>query len=369
MIDLTWTKTTVDLIVFFILIYIFFVVLYYKKYAYRPLWTITKIDPGLTFYAFILILIVASSDDSDWFSYQEDVWEYDFNSLYQHFEPIYGVIIGLVNKNYLLFRIVVWGGAFLLTCNAYKRFEVNRNVGIFFIITAFLLTFNYARATLGMSCYCVGLSFLLKPAQGKKLFSYILALFFFFCAYSFHHSLLILVGMTFAIFLPLDRPIIIVLALSLIPTAAAILYGYFELAEFLSDEDVAEKLRLYGELEKASWNIYGTIRYTIQYGAFYFPIIVNTITVIKNKTYLDASFLKVNNVVLATVLTSFAFLFMGFNNLIFVYRILFMTMIPTSILTVYLYQTNVLKRGMYTAILIWGVAGNLFPLLYGIYIL
>jgi hypothetical protein len=369
MIDLTWTKTTVGLVLFFTILYLLFVFLYYKKYAYKPQFQHKKLDIVLAFYAFILILIVAPNEGSDWFSYQEHVWQYDFKSLYQHYEPIYGVIIGLVNKNYLLFRIIVWGGAFLLTCYAFKRFKVNRNLGIFFIITVFLLTFNYARSTLGMSCYCVGLSLLLKPTKGYTLINYLFALFFFFCAYSFHHSLLILVGMTFAIFLPLDRPVIIIAALLLVPTAAAIMYGYFELAENLGDEDVSEKLRLYEEVEKASWNLNGTIRYAIQYGAFYFPIIVNTIAVIKNKNQLEAVYIRINNVILATVLASTAFLFMGFDNLIFVYRILFMTMIPSSILTVFLYQNKFLKRRMYTAVLLWGVAGTLFPLLYGIYII
>lgn len=369
MIDLTWTKTTVGLVAFFIFIYLLFVAVYYKKYAYKPQWQNKKVDGALAFFAFVLILIVAPNEGSDWFGYQEHVWEYDFNALYQHYEPIYGYIIAIVNKNYLLFRIVVWGGAFFLTCKAFERFNINKNVGIFFIVTVFLLTFNYARATLGMSAYCVGLAFLLKPGKKGKILSYIFSLFFFFLAYSCHHSLLILVGMTFAIFLPLDRPLIIMGALILLPTAAAFMYSNFSIADNLGDEDVAEKLQIYEEMEKASWNIYGLFRYAIQYGAFYFPIIANAIIVIKNKKIVEKSFVKLNNVILATVITSSAFLFMGFDNLIFTYRILFMTMIPSTILTIHLYENKYLKRGLYNAIIIWGIAGTLFPLLYGIYIL
>lgn len=367
MIDFYWTKTTIPLLLFFIFLYVLFVAIYFRKYAFAPVWNHRRMNLGLSFLSLVLILIVAPNNNSDWFSYQEEVWTFSFNSYQQHLEPVYSYIIAFVSRNYMLFRIVVWGGAFVLTRWSFNRFGLNQNVAVFFIITVFLLTFNYARATMGMACYTIGLSFILKPLKKSKTLSYLLALAFLFGAYSFHHSILILVLMTIAVFTPIDRPIVTIIALISLPALGAFIYGHFDIADTLGSEDVSEKLRIYEEMERESWNLFGMIRYFIQYGAFYFPAIVNYILVIKNRDVLDKSYSNISKIVVATIIASSAFLFMGFENLIFTYRILFMTMIPTSILTVYLYQSKYMTRKFYMSILIWGIMGTLFPLLYGMY--
>ena len=166
MIDFSWTGCTRGLSVFFVFLYTLFVVLYYRKNVTNFSFQKNRGDFLMILFAVVLIIIVAASDQSDWFAYQRIVKDYDFTpGAYHHMEPIYGFIIRIVNRNYLLFRIIVWGGAFLLVGLTFKRFEINQNVSIFLLVTAFLLTFNYARATLAMACYYYGLSFLIKPIK------------------------------------------------------------------------------------------------------------------------------------------------------------------------------------------------------------
>lgn len=368
MIDFSWTECTTGLSIFFVFLYTLFVVVYYRKNVTKYSFQKDRGDFWMILFALVLIIIVAASSQSDWFNYQRSVKNYDFTpGTYHHTEPIYGFIIRIVNRNYLLFRIIVWGGAFLLVGLTFKRFEINQNVSIFLLITAYLLTFNYARATLAMACYFYGLSFLIKPTKGLGVWNLFLMAVFFFGAYSFHHSLLALVLLTVLVYLPLNKPYMIVIMLIGLPIIAMIMKDSFALVDVFEEEAMSDKLEMYSNIQKGRMSLFGLFRYTIQYGSFYVPIVLDTIIIIKHYRQLDWPIIRLHRVMIATTVFSLAFLFMGFENQIMYYRFLYMTFIPITIISVYLLEHSLLKKRQYTAIVLFGMLNQLYTLLYAIY--
>ena len=80
-----------------------------------------------------------------------------------NFEELYEWLIIAVNNNYLLWRIVIWGGGLIVfKWVVVKRLEINV-VYAFFILFVFCKPYNYARASIAFVVYVFGVSFFLKP--------------------------------------------------------------------------------------------------------------------------------------------------------------------------------------------------------------
>ena len=368
MIDLNWTEQTFGLALLFNIAFFLFVITYYKRYIVYPSWNKTTIDCGLACFSLCLIIFVSSSSSSDWYHYQTMVWDYDFTpGAHNHGEPVYGYIIKLVNKNYFLFRLVVWGGAFFLACLSFKRFGINVNVAVFFLVAVFLIKFNYARVSLAMASYFYGLSFLFKPIKRKRFLSLVLVTPFLWGAYEFHHSLLPVILLTLIAYLPLDKPVVAILLFLVIPFMASYVFANFNILGSYADEDLYSKFNRYMEKESEEANFLGHIANVIQYGAFVIPLIIDSIVIFKSKENVSMPMRRMLRVSISITLFAMMFMFMNFFNTVFTYRYLFMTFIPLTILSIYLYQNRLLKKNLFFLIVLWGIGSNLYGLLYGLY--
>lgn len=366
MFDFTWSDHTIGNVLYCAVIYLLFVLLFYKKYVKYALYQEHKSNQWLMLTA--LILIITACIDGDWFHYREMVHNYDFIAgAYNHGEPVYAFIISFVKKNYLLFRIFVWGGAFVLTFFTFKRFEINVNTAVFFIIVLFLVKFNYSRATLGMSSYFLGLSFLLKPIKRKKMLSFIVAAFLMLLAYDFHHSMITLVVLTIVAYLPMDKPFVVIIMLLLLPIVSSVLHNNLFLIDQWENEYLSDKFSHYIERETGPSNMLGIIGGIIGYGVFVIPLFLNTIVVFKNNRLIETPMKRLFRIVLSTSVLAFAFALMKLDSTIFIYRILYMTYIPLTILTVYFYEKGFVKLKQYSLIVFWGVFAISFKLLHLIY--
>lgn len=368
MIDLRWTELTPGLSLLFNISFFLFVVLNYRKSVVSPLWPITRLNKWLFLFSFLLIVFVSPGSGSDWYSYQDLVWNYDLTpGATNHGEPIYRHIISLVNRNYLLFRIIVWGGAFLLSCMTFKRMDINTNVAIYFLVSVFLLRFNYARATLAMASYFMGLSLLLRPNKNRRILSYSLAVLFFVGAYEFHFSMLPVLLLTLVAFLPLDKPYVLIILLISLPLLATYISNHFYIIDLLEDETIANSFSRYTEREGVTSNFLGIIANIIMYGAFVIPILITTLIVVRFNKHIDIYIIRMYRVAISIVFFASSFLFMEFQSLIFVYRYLFMTFLPLTIMCVYFYQRKMMSKSVFSFIVMWGIISNIQPLFTGLY--
>ncbi len=354
MFDFTWTDHTLGNVLYCIAIYGLFVFLYYRKYVTNALIQSTR--PDITLRISAIVLIITACIDGDWFHYGEMVHNYDFSpGAINYGEPVYYYIISAVNKNYLLFRIIVWGLAFWMTCMTFKRFQINLNVAIFFLIAVFIVKFNYARATLGMASYFLGLSYHLESRKEHMLKNSLLTLLFFWGAYEFHHSTLVLIILTVTAFLPFDKPGVIIALVISLPFLAAIFKDNFILVDQLDNEYLNDKLNRYLELERGKSNIFGMIASVISYGVFVFPVIFDSIAIYKNHRKVSENTMGLFRVALGVFVFSLSFLFMGLDSNVFVYRIMYMSFIPLTIVTVNLFESHMINKKQYCFIVLWGI--------------
>ena len=368
MIDLSWTELSVGLALFFNASYARYILSYYRRYSTRFLCNKSSLNKSLVFFSLLLIIFVSSGSNSDWYHYQDMVWNYKFyDGAHNHGEPIYGYIIQFINKNYLLFRLIVWGGAFLIVIRTFKRFELNINTAIFFLIAVFLLKFNYARASLAMSCYFFALSFLIKPEKAGMILNLVVAALFFWAAYEFHHSLLPVILLTSAVYIPLDKPIVAISLIITIPSFASYVFSHLNLLSNFVNEESIQKLGGYIQQETEQANFFGQIRNVIQYGAFVLPLIIDILTVFKHKKVVEISIQRLLRITIAITLFAIMFLFMNIQSTVFTYRYLFMTFIPLTIISVHLFQSGIMKKRLFCLILLWGIGSNVYELLYGLY--
>lgn len=367
MFDFTWSNHTIGNVLYCTITYLLFVLLFYKKYVKYALCQEHKSNQWLMVTA--LILIITACIDGDWFHYREIVKNYDYTiGAHNHGEPVYAYIISFVKKNYLLFRIVVWGGAFGLTIFTFKRFEININTAIFFLVAVFLVKFNYSRTTLGMACYFLGLSFLLKPIKNHELLNCIFVGLFFWGGYEFHHSIFLLLLITVVAYLPMEKPLVVIVLLVLLPLFASIFNDSLFLVDQLENEYISNKLNNYIERDTGPSNIYGKIAGIISYGAFVLPIIMDMIVISKNNKTIALSIKRLYRITIFTSMLALMFAFMGLESTVFIYRILFMTMIPLTILTVYLYENKLMSLKQFSIIVSWGIFAISYKLLHQIYL-
>ena len=367
MFDFTWSEHTLINVLYCIFTYGLFVVLFYKRYVSNALSQSTK--PNFWLIVFALLLIISACIDTDWFHYRELVYGFDFSIGASNYgEPVYGYIIDSVGQNYLLFRLVIWGAAFWLACIAFRRFDININLAVFFIVAVFLIKFNYARSTLGMACFYVGLSYLLKPIKGRLVLSLVCMALFFLGAYEFHHSMLILVLLApLVVFLPMDKPYILIPVLLALPFLASILNDSFILVDQLDSEYLSDRLFKHLDREGTRANLYGIIQSSINYGVFLIPFVLDTVVISKKHRAVSPLMIKLYRFTISILVLAASFLFMDLESRLFVYRILYMSFIPLTILTVYLFEKQLMSRGSYRIIICWGILAISFTLLVLLY--
>ena len=162
-----------------------------------------KSDNGDSKMLFLLVCLfaVCSFYNGDYFHYEQVVRNVLPFSERFGLEDFYGYLINFTHHNYLLFRIVVWGGALLLVVFIAKLYDASIYGVIYFLFALYMSTFDYSRASLGMAVYFMGLSvFTNKTNVILKLLGLVVIV----SSYFFHRSIAILIVLTVFIYQSID---------------------------------------------------------------------------------------------------------------------------------------------------------------------
>lgn len=125
--------------------------------------------------------------DTDYFTFKRD-----FEAGLEGFrDPFYYYLSFLSFKSYSIIRLIIWGIALRLFYLSCKKLEIPLNVAIFAFSVFFLITFSYARASLGMSAYFYGLILYLTALNKRKVLIKVGLCFF--LAFLAHRSMLLLI--------------------------------------------------------------------------------------------------------------------------------------------------------------------------------
>ena len=319
---------------------------------------------------FIGLFTITHCYKGDFFHFMHSVYNYStIPGYYNYGEKIYQDIAFFVQKNYFLFRTVVWGGAFCLFCLTAKRMNVSVYYAAVLLIATHPIIFSYARATAAMAVYSFGLSFLCSPLRNKWI-SYVLGVLIIYISLKFHNSAIIMLIMTVMIFLPVRKWSIILVIIAFLALSEVFKEILMDIA--MSDDidnTVANKVDFYSQ-RVINYGPSGIINTTLQYASFYIPFIIATINIFNEENFeiLPSGIFRIYKVAAGFVLSSLLFCFLGSSYVTFVYRVLFMSMIPITIVIVYLYQFDMMSNSHYKWCVFSGIIYSVVLYTYTLYL-
>lgn len=375
MIDIPYTEVTATLVAYCLFVYCLVCLLFFKKAINKKYQYSMGYNKSVVFLAFLFLLsVVTFCLSGDYFTYQQIVKEYN-PRIPSYGEAVYHHIIGFVNKNYLLFRIVVWGGAEFIAYQTFKRFHTNKFLSLFILYVLFIKTFFYARASLAMALYFWGLSFIIRPflINGTKLISKLIGVSIVVSSFLFHSSMAICILATIIILIPINKNTVrlIIVFILLILLNVNFLQTFVQSSILgVGNDYIINKMSGYSIKETETFNIIGCIRTTIDYCRFYLPLLFIFLCFIEKKNKIILSKLKyANNLFKVTVLiiliSAFTVL-LGIPNNVLFYRILYCSMIPITILLSLLYSNNLLSKRKLKICLYLGIFVHVSDYIYAI---
>lgn len=335
--------------------YILIIMLFWKR-------NVTYFDdpmPSQKLMTFIIIIfLLFAFDGGDYYHYCRKVHEGDMEKN----EEIYSYIVELVGRNYLLFRLIIWGGALLIFQKTARRFNLNVPRTTFILFAMFITIFDYARASLAMSIYFLGLSYICVPSK-NKVFSYIYAVALIITSTYFHRSMAIAGIMTIMAFLPLNKKTIPLMLMFFAVSGFFLnsLLDTFLGAQMFSDDINSKIERTAGIDIEWEMSTFEWIRRYIEYSLFFGPLILLYYKFFyKPEQVISESFVKLYKVALGMVLLALATLITDLQSFVLFYRFLYMAMIPVVLLVSYSRQEMIISEKMFLTIMRVGVFCKLF---------
>lgn len=317
---------------------------------------------------FLIIAVIFTSifafTRGDFYSYA-DVVQHDYNR--DHLEDFYNWLIGFVNNNYLLWRIVVWGSALVLLLITVKRLDLDVRFTFLVFFLGFIQVFNYARVSLACALYFFGVSFFIKPFKPKVL-SFIIAAAAIWCSNYFHSSVYVLIGITIFLFVPLNKWSIPLLLLAIIVIMQS---SYSQLLNSMmySDAIYADRFMQYVENSERGFlkGLSGFLTNTLEYGSILIPFVIITKNAFFANNTIPKCIRNLEKVLFGIIIVALMFVFTA-PTIVFFYRILNMSIIPVSILISYFYTNSIMSRKEFKFCMYWFFANQLFYNLYSIYL-
>lgn len=371
MFDFPMTEPSVGTAVYCLLAYLFILCFNYKNALKNPYLYPVKKSKKQLFIILACFIIITFCQKGDFFHLMWHIYDYEFiPRAYNYGEPIYIEIAQLVEKNYFFFRIIVWGGAFTLFCLTARRLRVPVYYAIIFLFCSYIILFAYARATAAMAVYFFGLSFLCKPIKNKEPLSYIIGLIVIYTSWEFHNSAIIMIIITSFIFIPLSKWSIALILIG-IPFVVTIAKGYFyEIMIFAEESEsaVGERMSRYSQSEKGS-TVAETLLGTFKYLSFYIPIIISTITILtkNNIKKISVPIIRMYKIAFGIIFMASTLYLFGETFYVMFYRVLYMSMIPLSIVITALYKEKYITIKQFRWCYMFGIIHTILGLTYTTY--
>lgn len=324
---------------------------------------------------FIFLFSVFAYYDTDYFHYLDE-----FKSLLRGFdtslEEVYYFIARISHQNYDLFRIIIWGTAFLLYLITVKHYglPLDRTLCLF---TGICLTiFAYARVSLAMSIIFLSLSLITVRKTRFQILSVLLGIILLIGSFYFHKSAFfgIVIVILACLFRNLNRGKIIlgIMSLPIILTGLTIVLSNLSFGLMDYGEDMEQSIdtaQYYLSSDADSVGIGRMVLNFLRYSPFYLSLIIYVRNVWNKKIELWDTSIRILGCTLffIVVLSSLLLFDIGFNTSIMFYRFLYFAIIPMSLFLSYCWGKNVDTKLVKLAFYI-GWTGILYQLSYSLYV-
>lgn len=341
---------------FYCAVLFFLIILpYWKRCTTLPI-NANNSKAGL-FAILITFFAVTACYTGDFFGYKALVEIYEAGLQGFHLEPVYQYLILLIHNNYVLFRIVVWGGAVLCIVRTAKILNINILLTLYIVFLLFTTQFCYARATLAMAVYFLGLSVFLTGRETKRAYVIILGLALLMCSFLFHNSMIVVIALTLFCFLPITKKTIVPILIGLFILGVGIdtfMSSFQDAILGMGDTQISGKIEYSREAYEGRRSVnatfFGWVSLIWGYVPYYLTFIIVAIEMLKNKVH-KGPMVGLFRVTFALVVMSTMLLIFSVQSITYFYRYLYMSFIPLSILTVYLVTNGLLSSSKYKTII------------------
>lgn len=185
----------------------------------------------------ILLFCIYNKTEGDYFHYKGLV---EMLSAYPnsrtHLEYPYRWLISILGNNYFLFRLSVWGLAFLFLLKILSLNKLKNNIGLFSFILIGLIAFAYVRASVGITMFYLGYTLLYK--EDRKFFDVFGGVILIGTSYFFHSSIVLLIVIAVGLFIVRMNKYTIILSFLALPFIVALLNA--QISSFFSENTDVE---------------------------------------------------------------------------------------------------------------------------------
>lgn len=291
--------------------------------------------------------------NTDYFRYRD--WLYisflgDWNK-----EQVYLLIIWFCRRlpfdyPFEVFRLIVWGGGVLLVFLTSKLYRSLLSPGlvVMFLFVIFSGGFCYARASLAMAIFFMGVGIYL---WGKNFWVKISGIVIAICSYYFHHELIIGVALLPCILFPFEKKssgFFSLILLTIMIVGITYINSNLELMEsFFGNDELAEKVEEFNEKEQGIFRVSTFISYL----HYFYPFYLITSSFYRQR-YLPNAIVGIYRIAFVILLASVAFFVVSGSRSIYTYRVMYISMIPISIMIAYCYNQGKFKKSQIVALLL-----------------
>lgn len=344
-------------------LYFFILILFYREGTYRN--TCASNIKKRVFIALVFIYCLCAFYCGDWAHLQTQLKQSVGLEYVEGFglEKVYWYLNNFLNANYLIFRTIVWGLGLFCLFNSFKYARINPYKCLYFLFGIYITAFAYSRAGVALSIFYLGFILTYQAKEYRSKWTLIIGVCLIVASTFFHRSVLVLAGLVPLALIPVKKKYIflIIALVVIIGFAWNTIFSYL-LGSLMENEEYSHRIELYEGIAGSntlSFNLSGF--FALWYKAVvHVPFWVCVVNIYKRVD---------NGIIPSTIQAVFRFsIFLyGFSIMMlmtygsasaFYYRYEGMLYIPISIMSSYLYQTNIMSRKTYI-ILFWICAMSL----------
>lgn len=335
------------------------ILLIYNKWAFvRPDFSV-RYSKKYSLVALVFIFCITAIYCGDWVHMQTIVLSI-FNSEYEQghsIEIVYYWLTNFLNGNYLLFRIVVWGGGLYFLMRSFKESHLDPYRCLFFLFGIYITTFAYSRSGAAHAVFFCGLVTLFQSKEYRKNTSLITGIVLLIASVFLHRSMLALVILTPLVLVPMNRRTYVLLLIGVMVLFSFMWIGILEGAidAMMEYDEFSHRIELYENTSGnyiMSYDINGLF-FLWYKGIIHIPFWFCIIHISKNKVpYCIQAVYRFS--ILLYMFTIMMMLVYGSAST-FYYRYEAMLYIPITIMVGYLFQNGFILRDKYI-LLFWACA-------------
>ena len=307
------------------------------------------------FFAFYAVFYCINPD---YFRYREWLYVPDIDFWEKEMFYVYTVILCRrlpFEYPYELFRLIVWGGGILIVFQTFRMYRRMLLPGLTLLLLFIFNAgpFSYARASLAMAVYFIGIALYLNY-RGVLLRS--LGIIVAISSYFFHHEMLVGIALLPCLFIKFEKrsmSYFSLLGLVIAMIALTYLSSYAQYLDSLFDNDeLSSKVENFTEKEQGMFRLSTLIKYL----NYFYPFFLITKHFWKRKVpYFIAGMYRITYGIL---MVSFAFMVVLGSRSVFSYRIMYITMIPLALLISYGYYNKFFTKNQLLMMMLFALLTN-----------